>query len=205
MKRIEFSGCDGSGKTTALYSTVEFLQNLGYRVLHSREVGNPHIESCVKLRSLALDPTSKIDGKTMELICAAMRIENELFYRSVADKYDVLVSDRGYLDHLAYGDVNCSPEFTKELFIDCVSKYTSKPDIVFFFDISTQEAKKRRAMRGDVVDAIEAKGDEFQQKVAERFKAHIEGMPNVHVIDAGLSATAVFKQVQNVLMESDLL
>lgn len=199
MWRIEFSGCDGSGKTTALLYAVEYLESLGYRVLQTREVGNPNVDTCVKLRSLALDPKSNINGKTMELICAAMRIENELFYQQVAYKYDFIVSDRGYLDHLAYGDVNCSPEFTKELFLDCVSKYTSEPYAIFYFDCDIETAKERRKLRGEAVDAIEAKGEEFQKQVAERFKFHIKDMKNVHVVNANLPKQDVFAQINKLL------
>jgi dTMP kinase len=195
MKRIEFSGCDGSGKTTALLNTVDFLKKRGYRVLHSREVGNPHINTCVKLRSLALDPNSNLNGKSMELICAAMRIENELFYEKVKNDYDFILSDRGYLDHLAYGDVNCNPEFTTELFVDCIAKYTTKPNLIFYFDVKMEEAKRRRVVRNEVIDAIELKGDEFQSKVIERFKTHINCESIVHEIDANQSQTDVFQQI----------
>lgn len=201
MKRIDFSGCDGSGKTTALLSALEYLREKGFRVLHSREVGNPHVPSCVKLRSQALDPNSGLNGKSMELICAAMRIENEVFYEKVKDDYDFLLSDRGYLDHLAYGDVNCDPEFTKQLFVDCISKYTSKPDFIFYFDVDVEEAKRRRVLRNEAVDAIEMKGEEFQTKVAERFKHHIDGESMVLVIDANQTQTMVFQDVVNFLVK----
>lgn len=198
MRKIEFSGCDGSGKTTAAANLVQYLKNKGCKVLDTREVGNPHIPACVKLRCLALDPDSKLSGKAMELICAAMRIENELFYERVKGEYDFIVSDRGYFDHLAYGDVNCDQEFTTQLFIDCVSKHTRKPDLVFYFSVDNEEASRRRAQRGQAVDAIEIKGEAYQQSVASRFERHIEGDKSVHLINANVAVEEVFRQVLGV-------
>lgn len=202
MKRIDFSGCDGSGKTTALLTTFDFLIKRGYRVLHIREVGNPHLDICIKLRSLLLDSNSNLNGKSMELICAVMRIENELFCNKIKDGYDFILSDRGYYDHLAYGDANCDPTFTKELFIDCISKYTSQPDVVFYFDVDIKEANRRRILRNESVDAIELKGDLFQSKVSERFKRHIVGDSKVQVIDANKGQSEVFKQIVDFLSKT---
>jgi dTMP kinase len=195
MKRIEFSGCDGSGKTTAFTNACTYLRNKGLRVLATREVGTELIPACVTLRKVAFDPKSGLDGKSMELICAAMRVENEKYYGSVKDQYDVIMSDRGYLDHLAYGDANCGEEFTKSLFVDCISKYTSKPDMILYFDVNIEEARRRRVERNQAVDAIEAKGEEFQLKVAERFRHHIVGEPIVCVVDANKPQEDVFNQV----------
>lgn len=195
MKRIEFSGCDGSGKTSALEKTSQYLKQKGFRVLETREVGNPHIGICKDLRSLILNPEVKLDGKSMELIFAAMRIENEIFYEKIKNDYDYLLSDRGYFDHLAYGDVNCTPEFTQDLFIDCVAKYSSKPDYVLYFDVNIDEAKRRRVLRNDVVDSIELKGDEFQTQVSKRFKHHIANESTVHTIDANQNLLDVWDQI----------
>lgn len=200
MRRIEFSGCDGSGKTSALQRTQQYLLSRDYKVLCSREVGNPHIPACVELRRLMLSPVSNLSDMSIELVCAAMRIENERFYKAMANEVDVLLSDRGYLDHLAYGDINCDPAFTKELFDDCVAKYTSKPDLVFYFNVDIEEARRRRGVRNQAVDVIEAKGDDFQRKVAERFMHHISSRSlSVHIIDANQSEEEVFKQIVEVL------
>ena len=200
MRRIDFSGCDGCGKTTALLNIAEKLKAKGVKVLITREVGNPHIPICTKLRELAIDPNAKLSGMAMELIFSAMRIENEKFINEVSGQYDILLNDRGYLDHLAYGDVNCNPDFTNRLFENCVSKYTSLPDLIIYFDIKPQEASRRRTTRNAALDAIEAKGDEFQRQVAARFKYHINNtdLNNiVRVIDANQSQDKVVEQILN--------
>lgn len=195
-KVIEFEGCDGSGKTTAFTYTCNQLKETGAKVLETREVGNPHIPVCIELRKLVLDPKSKLDGKSMEFIFAAMRIENQKFYESVKNDYDFIVSDRGWLSHLAYTDNNVDMEFTNKFYQNVIKYYTKLPDKIIFLSVKPEVALYRRNQRNGFVDAIEAKGQRFQEKVANSFKMHMraEGVP-VDLIDANES----IEKVQHIL------
>lgn len=188
-KVIEFSGGDGSGKTTAMTYFCDQLEAQGFKVLRTREVGTPHIAACVKLREIILDPNANLDGKTMELVFAAMRIENQKFYDSVADQYDFIVSDRGWLCHLAYTDHNVSREFTHAFYEGFLAEETKMPDKVYLFNVDPQVALGRRQRRGAFVDAIEAKGVAFQELVLQSYLEHAERYSewaglNVSIVDA---------------------
>ena len=91
MLKIEVEGTDGAGKTTALKYLLDKLQQNNKRVLETRDVGCPHIPACVKLREIVLDPNSNLSGETMEFIFAGMRLENDKFYKSVAENYDFCI------------------------------------------------------------------------------------------------------------------
>ena len=132
-------------------------------------MGNPHVKSCVELRKIILNPEYNMNPHSLELVCAAMRLENDLFYKEVEKEYDYMLSDRGFLDHLAYGDVNTSIEFTNKLFNSVIGAMTDVPDCILYFHVDEQETKRRRLKRNEPKDVIEAKGEEFQKKVAERF------------------------------------
>lgn len=175
---VEFEGIDGSGKTTAYSYFIEKLRNAGLRVLETREVGSPHIPVCVELRKLILNPENKMDGKAMEFVFAAMRVENQKFYDSVSELYDVIVSDRGWLSHLSYTDHNVSAQFTEEFYMGVVAQYTLPPDAVIFLEIDPNVALKRRGIRNGFVDAIEAKGPEFQEKVYSSFEKYMGVIEN---------------------------
>lgn len=205
-KVIEFSGGDGSGKTTAMTYFCDQLEKAGFKVLRTREVGNPHLPTCVKLRELVLDPNQQLDGRTMEFIFAAMRIENQRFYESVADQYDFIVSDRGWLCHLAYTDHNVSRDFTQRFYWELVQEETKLPDRVYLFNVDPQVALGRRQRRGAFVDAIEAKGVAFQEKVLESYLDHAERAQdwdnlNVTIVDANQSLADV-KQAMDREVES---
>lgn len=202
MIRIDFEGCDGSGKTTALKYAVQYLRELGYNVLDTREVGNPHVPVCVKLRELVLDPKSNLDGKSMELLFSAMRLENERFYASVQDQYDFVISDRGWFSHLAYTDNNVDPKFTEALYIDVIGKATPPPTAVVYLKVDPEVALKRRHDRNGFVDVIEQKGQGFQINVAASFNKWIDLYKyavNTHVLDANESVESVQGQVRQAL------
>jgi dTMP kinase len=201
-KVIEFEGIDGSGKTTAYNYLIAQLRAQGKRVLDTREVGNPHLPVCVALRKIVLDPVSKMDGTAMEFVFAAMRIENQRFYETVKDQYDFIVSDRGWLSHLAYTDHNVSSAFTDNFYTGVVSKITRKPDMVVFLKLDPEVALKRRNARNGFVDAIEAKGPAFQEKVYNSFIKYLELENLTHAsIDASQSIEGVQEQL-NYLVKS---
>ena len=172
--KIEIEGTDGAGKSTALKYLIEKLQGMGQKVLETREVGSPLIPINVKLRELVLSPDSNLGGDSMELIFAAMRLENDKHYKSVSDQYDLIVSDRGWLSHLAYTDHNVNKEFTKELYLDFLQKRTDMPDIVVYLSVDTETALQRRIKRGSGMDVIEMKGVSFQEKVRGSFLHYLE-------------------------------
>lgn len=177
MLLIDFSGTDGSGKTTALKYLVEKVQSMGLSVVETREVGNPHIPSCVKMRELVLDPNNNLSGEAMELIFSAMRFENTKFLEKLAESDsppDLVINDRGFLDHAAYTAHNVSEDFVVALYENLVFEQTYVPDAAFYFDVNTETALKRRVRRGTGMDVIEMKGIEFQNKVRDSFEKYID-------------------------------
>lgn len=195
-KVIEVESIDGAGKTTAHAHIVATLRAKGQRVLETREVGSPHIPVCVALRKLILDPNTGMDGKAMEFVFAAMRVENQKFYESVKDQYDFIVSDRGLLSHLAYTDHNTSVEFTETFYKGVVTKMTNNPDVVVFLKLDPEIALARRHSRNGFVDAIEIKGPAFQEKVYQSFMKYIESEAlNTVTVDASVSIEGVKGQL----------
>lgn len=200
--RIEIEGVDGSGKTTGLKYLIEQLEKKGQRVLETREVGSPLIPTCVKLRELVLSPESNMSGESMELVFSAMRLLNQDYYKKVENNYDFIVSDRGWLSHLAYTDHNVSEDFTKKLYTNFVAEITELPDVVIYFNVNTDTALKRRVKRGTGMDVIEMKGVGFQEKVRESFMKYMEQLPpttDVFVIDANQDVEGVRKQLDAII------
>lgn len=200
--RIEIEGVDGSGKTTGLKYLIEQLEKKGQKVLETREVGSPLIPTCVKLRELVLSPESNMSGESMELVFSAMRLLNQDYYKKVENNYDFIVSDRGWLSHLAYTDHNVSEDFTKKLYTNFVAEITELPDVVIYFNVNTDTALKRRVKRGTGMDVIEMKGVGFQEKVRESFMKYMEQLPpttDVFVIDANQDVEGVRKQLDAII------
>lgn len=206
--RVEIEGVDGSGKTTGLKYLISQLQEKGKKVLETREVGSQLIQTCVKLREIVLSPNANMSGESMELIFSAMRLLNQDFYKKVENEYDFIVSDRGWLSHLAYTDHNVSEDFTQKLYLNLVKNITQMPDVVIYFDVNTRTALSRRIKRNTGMDVIEMKGVEFQEKVRVSFLKYIEQMDtnqnptNFYIVDANQSIENVqdqLKQIVNLL------
>jgi dTMP kinase len=194
MRMIDFEGIDGVGKTSALKYVVAKLREQNFRVLETREVGNPHLPVAVKLREIVLNPESGLDGIAMEFIFSAMRAINRPFFEKEANNYDFLINDRGWFSHLAYTDNNVSPEFTNDLYA-VVRRYTYLPDQIVYLTARPEVALSRRTARG-TSDIIEMKGPEFQNRVAESFAHYISesNIPAYHV-DANGDLASVQKQL----------
>lgn len=206
MIRIAFEAKDGAGKTTCLKYCLEQLKERGYSALETREVGNPNIPACVKLREFVLDPNSKLSGESMELLFSAMRIENEKWYKTLENSGQApqfLLSDREYLSHVAYTDHNVSVEFSNKLYNDFLFNITSFPDVVIYFRVSTETALKRRVKRGGAMDVIEMKGVEYQEKVGESFEKYIDetisDKVDFYFVDANQDLDNVKFQLNNIL------
>lgn len=209
MVKIEFEGVDGSGKTTGLKYFIEEARKLGLSVVETREVGNPSIPACVKMRELVLDPNSNLTGEAMELIFSAMRFENDKWMEGLIksdNPPDFVVSDRGWFSHLAYTDHNVSSEFTRILYRGVVEELTFTPDVVIYFKVSTDTALARRVKRGTGMDVIEMKGIEFQNKVRDSFEKYMNTYeikrgigPQIFVIDANQTIEEVQSDLDEIL------
>lgn len=206
MLKIEIEGIDGSGKTTGFNFLVKYLKSLGLNVISTREVGNPNVPACVGLREFVLNQDNKLSGEAMELIFVAMRFENEKWLQSLPKDFPpIVVSDRGWLSHLAYTDHNVSEDFTTKFYSNFVEEFTSLPDVVIYFDIDIDTALSRRVQRGEKMDAIEAKGTDFQEKVRRSFEKYLPSVPKYYRIDASKSIEDVKLQLADVIssMESE--
>jgi dTMP kinase len=204
MLKIEFEGTDGAGKTTGMkYFIDQARTKYGKRVAETREVGNPNVPVCVKLRELVLSPDSGLCGEAMELIFSAMRYENDRWLKSQGEQ-DFVVSDRGWFSHLAYTDHNVNPAFTERLYEDLLAEETSLPDVVIYFSVSTETALKRRVSRG-TTDVIEAKGVGFQELVRGSFEKYMEREENVRIyeVDANDTIEGVRFQLDEILEDID--
>jgi dTMP kinase len=209
MIKLEFEGTDGAGKTTGLKYFIERAKAKGLSVVETREVGNPNVPVCVKMRELVLDPNSGLGGEAMELVFAAMRYENDRWLQNLQDSGeapDLVVSDRGYFSHLAYTDHNVSPEFTEQLYLGLITGTTKLPDVVIYFNVNTETALKRRVKRGETMDVIEMKGIEFQEKVRGSFLSYIDDCSeysgiDFYNVDANDTLEGVKAQLDTILEE----
>jgi dTMP kinase len=207
--KLEFEGTDGAGKTTGLKYFIERAKKRKLNVVETREVGNPNIPICVKLREIVLSPDSDLSGEAMELIFSAMRMENDRWLKNLQKDEktspDLVVSDRGWFSHLAYTDFNVSTTFTQRLYGNLMGLITEMPNVVIYFKVNTDTALKRRVKRGTGMDVIEMKGVEYQEQVRGAFEEHLikarRYNPEMRIfeVDANQDIKGVQKQLDQIL------
>lgn len=202
--KIELEGIDGSSKTSNVRYLYDELTKRGLKCMTMTEAGFSHIDACVKMRKLALDPDSDISSLSMELLFAAQRIENDRWLKTStqAQLCDVIISDRGYLSHLAYGYASLPKEQITMLFCD-ILKDVRLPDHIIYLNITPEAAAKRLRERRGPTDKVEALGMSHQQKVLDHFTALLSEKPQrwvgengtISEIDAGQDREGVAKQL----------
>ena len=166
---ITFEGADGSGKTTMLKKTAEYLCGKGYEVITSREPGGTVISE--KIRELILDPENKeMDPVAEALLYAASRAQhvNQLIKPSV-DQGKIVLCDRFMDSSIAYQGYGRGLGDSVRI----INEYAvcgMQPDITFFLDISPEEGRSRNVKVGKS-DRMELEAMAFHDKVYEGYKA----------------------------------
>lgn len=193
MPFITLEGIDGCGKSTQARLIAAALGHAGRDVVSLREPGGVGISE--QIRALLLDPANTGMCDTCELLlfeAARAQLVHDVIRPALAAG-KVVVCDRFYDSTTAYqafaGSVaREDADAANALAVgDCV------PDLTLVFDIDPALAAERRGARDGASDRMEAKGDAYQQRVAEGFRTIAREQPErVRLIDASQPVDAVF-------------
>lgn len=202
---ITVEGIDGVGKSTQAELMEVLLDSAGHDVLRLREPGGVKISE--QIRAILLDPANGEMGDVCELLlyeAARAQLVHQVIKPALAAGKTV-ICDRFYDSTTAY------QAFADGLDRDMVSQANElavdgcRPDLTLVFDLPVDEAHRRRSTRTGAEDRLELKGSEFQQKVAEGFRAVAEDDPaRVKLIDAGGSVDEVFSSVVDELRSAGM-
>jgi len=167
MKRIDFEGVDGAGKTTLMAAFMQELRDLGATVLGMRAMGTPQVELCGVLRDMVVGGAhgGTSSHEVRQLLCLAMEKENERYREEVRYQYDVCVSDRGYYSRLVYGERDV-PWVTRDMLS---SLGVTPPHMVVFCDAAVDVVEARRGGRG-TTDVVESRGNDYLYEIQRRFR-----------------------------------
>jgi dTMP kinase len=168
---ITFEGGEGSGKSSQISHLARALRAVGLTVLETREPGGSPMGE--RIRTLLLDPTSKMDAMSQAFLFCAARHDHvvELIAPALAREEWVLCdrfadSTRAYQG--AAGEL--PPELVKTFENAAVG--STRPDLTFILDIKPEIGLLRAARRRnahDDADAFEAADIGFHQRVRAGF------------------------------------
>ncbi|MDO4596181.1 MAG: dTMP kinase [Coriobacteriaceae bacterium] len=191
---ITVEGIDGCGKTTQARLLELACAHAGLPVRRLREPGGSEISE--KIRALLLDPSHTAMGDTCELMlyeAARAQLVHEVI-RPALDAGELVVCDRFYDSTTAYQSFADGLPLKTVLAANALAVGQTHPDLTLYFRIDPEVARTRTIAREQ--DRMEAKGFEFQRRVAEGFGEVARLYPDrVVTIDAAASAAEVFAAV----------
>lgn len=199
---IVFEGPEGGGKSSNALKLKQYLTQLGYSVLLTKEPGGDDV-ICQKIRSLLLDPAHKnnFEFRAEFLLFEADRAQHvaRVIVPALADNsgYDVVISDRydgaSYAYQCIARDICLPAEFE---FINTFATRGLKPTMSFWLDLPPNVGLIRnKAERKE--DRFEKEELGFHEVVREGYTKYYTTLPKdswVHV-DATLPLDVVNMQI----------
>jgi dTMP kinase len=180
---ISFEGIDGCGKSTQARLLADALRAEGRDVVLTREPGgSPGAE---EIRRLLVEGAGERWSAETEclLFTAARRDHLERTIRPALDAGKTVITDR-FADSTrvyqgaARGELRGFVDRMHDLAIGV------EPDLTFVIDLDPETALGRGNARGGAEDRFESLGLDFQQRLAQGFRALAREFPNrVRLID----------------------
>lgn len=191
---ITFEGIDGSGKSTQIDLLKGHLAESGERVEVFREPGGTELSE--KVRSLLLDPGSRIDPVTELLLFSAAR--SQLMSEKVLPLLEegaFVILDRFYDSTTAYQGFGRESLPLEEIArINRAASHHRAPDLTFYLSISLEEARRRT--EGRQQDRMEQAGDAFYRKVIAGFDELALREERFRRLDATLPADELHQRIR---------
>ena len=200
---ITLEGPEGSGKTTAVNYAVSKLEEMGYKIVRTREPGGTPIAE--QIRNVILDKeNTKMDPRTEALLYAASRRQHlvEKVWPAIKEG-KIVICDR-YLDSsLAYQGGARGLGVDNILNINSFATEGTFPDLTLLFDLDPKIGLARiSANASREVNRLDLEKLEFHEKVRNTFLELAKRYPERFVIiDASKSQEEVAEATLKTILE----
>ncbi len=197
---ITFEGLDGSGKSTQLERVAADLKRRGIAHVVTREPGGTPFADLLRELFLRRE-AARTDGVVELMLAFASRRQHliEVIEPAIADGA-VVLCDRFTDSTYAYqgGGRGVPPEAIAAA--DRLATGCRPPDRTLFFELSPEEARRRR--RGAATDRIDRESLAFHRRVDEAFRRRVVAEPDrFRVIDATAPIDDVARAVEAALKD----
>lgn len=187
MKRgifIVLEGPDRSGKSTQAALLKAWLEELGRKVLVTREPGGTAVAE--KVRAILLDPASEIAPLTELFLYETSRAQHTVEKILPALKAGkVIISDRYTLSTTAYQGYGRGLDLKTVEALNRIATLGLKPDLTIVIDIPDRIFERREALRPGR-DRMERQSALFRRRVNRAYKL-LARRPGMTRLDGGRS------------------
>jgi dTMP kinase len=198
---ITFEGIDGSGKSTQIARTAEWLRERGYDVLVSREPGGSPLGEAI--RDILLDRKwHTMVGKAEFFLYSASRAQlvEEIVRPHLKRSKAVVILDRYDDSSTAYqgGGRKIGVETVES--INRLATGALVPDVTFVLDLDWETSCARRAKSGSPSDRLEMNARDFFERVREAYHRLCARDPQrMILLDASQPEDVVFGRIRSEL------
>lgn len=197
---ITLEGIEGSGKSTQMQLTQEFLEQHGCHVVRTREPGGTELSE--KIRDLLLsNQLQSMHEDTELLLMFAARVEHvQKVIKPALEQGSWVLSDRFYDATYAYQGYGRNIDLGK---IDQLREFSLSglsPDKTFLLDISLSISQERVTQRGEK-DRFENEKLDFYAKVRQGYLDLAQkNSQRICTINAEQAITEVQSEIQQQLL-----
>ncbi len=192
-KFITLEGPDGSGKTTQAHLLVEWLRELDYEVVLTREPGGTEIGD--QIRAVLHDPqNTAMDARAEILLYSASRAQHAAqLIRPALAAGRVVISDRYADSTLAYQGYGRGLDLDELRAITTFATRGLLPDLTLYFDIVPREGLQRRLLSGEEWNRMDAEELAFHRRVRAGYLKLVSQEPGRWVV---INAALPMEEVQ---------
>lgn len=190
---IVLEGPDRSGKSTQAGLLRTWLEELGRKVVVTREPGGTRLSE--QIRKILLDPASEIEPMTELFLYETSRIKHTLEKILPALKAGkVIICDRYTLSTTAYQGYGRGLDLKTVETLNRIATLNLKPDLTIVFDIPDRIFSQREHLRAGR-DRMERASDLFRRRVNRAYKL-LARRPGMTRVDAGRSIEAIQEDIR---------
>jgi len=202
-KFITLEGIEGAGKSTAMNTIRQHLEQAGVELVVTREPGGTPLAE--KIRTLLLDKNNTtIESDTELLLMFAARAQHlgELILPALRQGKWVLC-DRFTDATYAYQGGGRGIDVQRIALLEQWVQGDLRPDVTLLLDLSVEQGLNRAGQRGEL-DRFEQEKQDFFERIRASYQQRARQYPKqFRIIDASQSLLQVQQQIKNQL-DTDL-
>lgn len=190
---LSLEGVDGAGKTTQISTLVEWLRQMGHKVLVVREPGGTALGE--ELRRILLDNRSQVAMTAEMLLYMASRAQLvDDVIRPALESGTIVVADRFLLSTIVYQGHAGGVDAESIRQVGKIATRGTLPDWIGVLDVSWETSVARRQ---GPADRIESRGRDFFEKVRSGFRVEADrDHQSISIIDAQAEPDLVQAQIR---------
>ena len=160
-KFIVIEGLDGSGSTTQVGLTINYLSKLGFKAFATKEPTDNVIGGLIRG---ALTGVYKLPSSSLQLLFSADRGHHvDRMVKPIVSNGGIVVSDRYYWSTIAFGSVDLDREWLLNM-----QKYFLTPDLTVLLKVPPAECVRRMSLSRYDLELYEEK-----EKLSKVWKTYI--------------------------------